>query len=96
MTPGSVSPAKACAQIYVLFPPKRKMAKMTISEDVKDLSWVRFHVPVEDATDKGRDESAAKLGGGNGLCHAEHEGEVAGYALLLQDLGHACVTQSTK
>ena len=61
---------------------------MATSEHVKDLSWVRLNVPVEDAADKGRDESASELGGSDSLCHAEHEREVAGDALLLENLAH--------
>ena len=50
------------------------------------LPGVRFDVPVEDAADKGGDEGASELCGGDGLRHREHEREVAGYALLLQHL----------
>jgi hypothetical protein len=52
------------------------------------LAGVRFDVPVEDAADKRRDESATELRGGDSLSHAEHEREVAGDALLLQHLKH--------
>ena len=45
-------------------------------------------VPVEDATDEGRDEVGASLSGGNGLDKREHEGQVGVDAVLgLENLG---------
>ena len=44
-------------------------------------------VPVENASDEGRDEGGLGFGGGDGLVEAEEEGHVAVDALFLEDLG---------
>ncbi len=44
-------------------------------------------VPIENASDEGRDESGFGFGGGDGLVEAEEEGHVAVNAFLLEDLG---------
>jgi hypothetical protein len=91
MTPGSVSPANACAQtcdnVIVKTESPAKMREKAMSNHIIHLSWVCFDVPVEDAANKWRNESASELGCRDSLGHAEHEREVAGDALLLENLG---------
>ena len=46
-------------------------------------------VPVEDSANEGRDQERSRLGGGDGLGEAEHQGDVAADPLPLEDLGRA-------
>jgi hypothetical protein len=43
-------------------------------------------VPVHDATNKGRNQSASRLGTSNGLRHGENQSQVTGDSLLFENL----------